>query len=371
MNIGISTTKIEPDYTHGQLDGIGIYTTHLRDGYLARGHTVTGISYPSLTGSKSKMSVGKPFSIPYPVGAASSILTNGLLRYKCDADIFHVTDYMALPMNCPVVATLYDAIPLKHPEMVNSRLRWIKNYVMKSAASYADHIIAISQYSVAELVEYYKIPESRISVIHCGVDSEWLEPVSAENIEKALQKYHLQAGYFLFVGTLQPRKNLSRVLDAYYNLPASVREQRKLVVVGRAGWGCDEILQRLEQLQVQGDIIWLNHVTDKEELRYIYSAAGVFVFPSLYEGFGLPVLEAFACRVPVITSSTTSLPEASGGAALEVNPESVDEISAAMELLAENSDQREKYVELGFIRAQKMTWDATVEQTLDLYRELL
>jgi alpha-1,3-rhamnosyl/mannosyltransferase len=371
MHIGLSTTPIEPTYTHGRLDGIGIYTKYLKDGLIERGHDVDCVSYPTRCLSSGNLSEGRPFNVSYATGVAMSMLTSGLMRFNCQTQLFHATDYKILPMKCPVVATLYDAIPLKHPDMANSKLRVIKNHILKSAAKYADHIIAISQYSVEELVEYYKIDISKISVIHCGVDKNWLEPVAGLSVEQTLKKYKLQQGYLLFVGTLQPRKNIDRILDAYSKLPVSVRSAHRLVIVGRQGWGCSETVNRLNNLQAQGDVVWLNHVSTQEELRHLYTGAGMFVFPSLYEGFGLPVVEAFACGVPVVTSNTTSLPEASGGAAIEVNPESVDEITAAMEMLIHDQQVREECIMKGRVQARRKTWDVTIDETIRLYRKIL
>ena len=371
MRIGLSTSAIEPVYTNGRLDGIGVYTNQLKRGFELSNQIVQGVSFPKLGFSQSVMSKGKVFPVPYSVAATASLISGGLIKYNLDVDVFHTTDYRVLPMACPVVATLYDAIPLKHPEMSNSRFRKIKNYTRKSVAKFADHVIAISAFSVKELVEFYEVPETKISVVHCGVEKAWLEAVSTEELNNTLQIYGLEQGYFLFVGTIQPRKNIQRVLDAYLKLPKAIQKERRLVVVGKAGWECDDIIFRLKALEKTNNILWLNNVASQDELRCLFSGAGVFVFPSLYEGFGLPVLEAFACGVPVVTSNTTSLPEVSNGIALEVNPESVDEISSAMLCLIQDEVERAERIKLGKVRAESMTWNKTVERTLNVYRKLI
>jgi alpha-1,3-rhamnosyl/mannosyltransferase len=180
----------------------------------------------------------------------------------------------------------------------------------------------------------------------------------------------LRPGYYLFVGILQPRKNLERVLQAHDTLPAELRRERPLVVVGKAGWRCEALLEKLMVKVASGEAYWLNDVHGITELRHLYAGAGVFVFPSLYEGFGLPVLEAFASGVPVVTSNTTSLPEVSAGVGFEVDPASVEEISFAMER-ALLDDERAWRIPAGRQRAAGMGWDACVEGTLSVYRRVL
>jgi alpha-1,3-rhamnosyl/mannosyltransferase len=373
MRIGLSTTTLEPSLNKGHLDGIGVYTNHLLNGFLARGYHVEGRSFPKFLKSRTAypLVTGKPFFGSFISLASMALLTGGRFRTDPHVDIFHVTDYRVVPMQCPVVASLHDAIPMKYPHLASSRFRTVKNYIQRSVAQYADRVITLSHYTIPDIVEYYGIPESRISVVPCGVDSSWLTPASEKEVESALGKRGLVPGYFLFVGTIQPRKNIERILDAYTRLAESVRRERKLVIVGRAGWRCDALVARLGELIQAGQVVWLNDVQTEVELRHLYAGAGVFVFPSIFEGFGIPILEAFASGVPVVTSNTTSLPEVSGGAAIEINPESVDDILSAMELLAVDDGERRKRIEAGRKRVASFTWAATVEKTLDVYRQLL
>ncbi|WP_229425262.1 glycosyltransferase family 1 protein [Massilia sp. Se16.2.3] len=167
-------------------------------------------------------------------------------------------------------------------------------------------------------------------------------------VAATLARHRLQPGYFLFVGTLQPRKNVERVLGAYLALPAAVRAERALVIVGAAGWRCETLLRRIAAAQADGArVIWLDKLGEAAALRHVYAGAGVFVFPSLYEGFGIPVLEAFASNVPVVTSSTTSLPEVSAGAALEVDPLDEGAIGAAMLAPVRDDALRERCIRAG------------------------
>ena len=373
MRIGLSTTMLEPSLTRGHIDGIGVYTKHLLQGYRDRGYHVEGRSFPGFLKSSSghRFVRGKSFPGSFASLAAMALLTGGRFRSDPGLDVFHVTDYHVVPMRCPVIASLHDAIPLKYPDFASSRWRKIKNFIQCSVARYADRVITLSEYTIADIVRFYGIPESRISVVPCGIDPVWFNRDPEEEIRSTLKRRSLEPGYFLFVGTLQPRKNLERILAAYAHLPASLRKTRKLVVVGRGGWNCESVLARLRTMSQSGEAVWLNDVDTESELRHLYAGAGVFVFPSLVEGFGIPVLEAFASGVPVVTSNTTALPEVSGGAALEINPESIDDLVSAMQLLSSDAAERRKRIDAGLKRASFFSWSATVDKTLEIYHQVV
>lgn len=367
MRVGLSASVLDPAYNNGRPDGMSVCTRQLLSGLRRSGHEVQQYSF---TGNANGASHWQRFPQSFAAMAGMGMATGGMSRFDPPVDVFHVTDYRTVPMRCPVVATLYDAIPMVFPEMANPRFRRFKNFVLRRAAGFADHVIAISRYSVPELVEHFGVPESRISVVYCGVGSDWGLPILEADWRQTLVHRGLQAGYYLFVGILQPRKNLERVLQAHDSLPDDLRKERPLVVVGKAGWRCEEMLEKLRAKVARGEARWLNDVHGLSELRHLYAGAGVFVFPSLYEGFGLPVLEAFASGVPVVTSNTTSLPEVSAGVGFEVNPASVEEIAYAMQqgLLPEERAWR---IPAGRQRAAEMSWDACVEGTLAVYRKVI
>jgi alpha-1,3-rhamnosyl/mannosyltransferase len=367
MRVGLSTSVLDPNYNNGRPDGMSVCTRHLLSGLSRQGHQVEQYSF---SGVEHATPGQQRFPHSFAVMAGLGIATGGRNRIAPPVDIFHVTDYHVVPMRCPVVATLYDAIPMVFPEMASPRFRRFKNFVLRQAAGFADHVIAISHYSVAELVEHFEVPESQISVVHCGVGSEWLSPLSEAAWRETLLRRGLCYGYYLFVGILQPRKNLERVIKAHDLLPTELRKERPLVVVGKAGWHCEALLDKLASKQSLGEARWLNDVHGLTELRHLYAGAGVFVFPSLYEGFGLPVLEAFASGLPVVTSSTTSLPEVSGGVGFEVDPTSVEDIAQAMQNGLIESE-RQWRIPAGRERAAQMNWDACVEGTFAVYRKVL
>jgi len=367
LRIGLSTTTTEPGLTGGRLDGIGVYSNALLRELPGANCAVAPYSF----GPAAQLAIGRPMPRSLALATVTDLLLPGT-RQHMDVDIFHATDYRIVRMDCPVVATLHDALPIAHPEWCNPRLRGLKNWAQVNAARKADHVIAVSEFAIAELVQCFGVDERRISVVPNGVDEAWLEPAPANAVAATLRATGLRAGYFLTVGTIQPRKNFGRLLEAYLGLPASIRAQRQLVIVGAPGARSEDVVNRIRAAQQNGEnVVWLSHLTSFDQLRHVYAGAGVFVFPSLYEGFGIPIVEAFGSGVPVVASNSTSLPEVTAGAAIDVDPLSVAAIGSAMLELARDEALRRRCVAAGTVRALQLTWGETARKTAAVYRSLL
>ncbi|NMG56615.1 glycosyltransferase family 4 protein [Aromatoleum aromaticum] len=285
-------------------------------------------------------------------------------------DLVHATDhYVPRLRGVPVLATLMDAIPLSHPEWVAYRFKSLKNEAWRRSAHWADQVLTISEFSRQEIARWFRLPESRISVIPLWVDARWFETPEEAELERVRRDYALPGRFFLFVGTLQPRKNLERLVQAHAMLPANVRRDCPLIVAGRSGWGCEDLVGRLEGGGLP-DVRWLSYVPDAD-LPVMLALATALVFPSLYEGFGLPVLEAFAAGTPVIASSAASVPEVAGDAALLADPMDARGWCEAMAALADDDTLAGRLRESGRARARLFSWDRTAAELAQLYGQVV
>lgn len=377
MKVGFGTTVLANGLARNGVDGIGSYTLELGN-ELSRledvslvpagfGITITGGGF-SATGTP--VNLGR-YAMSAGLGAVTPMAFPAERLLAANIDLFHATDHLIPKFSgIPVVATLMDAIPLSNPEWVRMRLAPLKRWLWRRAGHWADHIITISEYSKREIVEHFGIAPEKISVTPLGVDARFFERFDVASRNDILRRLELPEQFFLFVGTLQPRKNLERVLSAHASLPMRLQAEVPLVVVGRAGWGCDALVARLNDIQRRRTVRWLKYLPD-HEVRCLMQSAQAMVFPSLCEGFGLPVVEAFASGLPVITSNTTSLPEVAGDAALLVNPENTAEIGDAMRQVLENLALSERLSVAGLQRARELSWQVCAQSTLEAYRRVL
>lgn len=375
-SIGLSANVLAADRGSARHDGIGVYTQALEHELVAMGIPVSRVSAPTLRrwlrGSRGPNEPA--FRYPLSLEIARTALTGrcalGGAAVEAAVDVYHATDYLVPQLRrTPVVATVYDAIPLAHPEWANQRLRRIKNRLLRASVSRADLVIAISKAAVGELVEFYGVPEARVRVVPLGVDPRWTEPPPVETVRETLARHRLEPGFFMFVGTLQPRKNLETLLAAYDRLPAHVVRDRQLVIVGKYGWGAESLRLELIRRTAAGRCVWLDYV-DAGMLRGLYSAAGAFVFPSLAEGYGLPVLEALAAGLPIVASDLPVLREVAGNMARFVPARDADAMAAAM-LAAAGDAQTDSVREARRAHARGADWRTCARRTVEVYRELL
>lgn len=376
MRIGLGTTVWAKGVETGRLDGIGHYTQELFRHFLASQNGKQLV--PVVFGSAGSQALDGTPVTRLPIYSASALWSaisgtgfpgTGFLRKE--VDLFHATDHFTPKLtDIPVVATLMDAIPLSHPQWASQRARKLKNWLWKSSGHWADHVITISDFSKSEIARWFGISENKISVTSLGVDARYFERVANANIEHCMHAMKLPERFFLFVGTFQPRKNIDRIIDAHEALPRSLRKAVPLLIVGHSGWGSDPVVARLEAYGDNGEVRWLRNVGDLAK-RVMMQRATALVFPSLLEGFGLPVLEGFASQTPVITSNTSSLPEVAGDAAWLLDPTDVNAIAEAMHTLAREEAVGRALVARGLERAQTFTWDACARQTEAVYAQVL
>jgi alpha-1,3-rhamnosyl/mannosyltransferase len=285
-------------------------------------------------------------------------------------DLYHEPNYVAFRTEVPTVVTIHDLSFIRYPEThPRDRVRWLERGLPRTIER-AAAIVVDSQFTRQELLETFAVPATRVHAIPLGAAPAF-RPRAREETATYLGPLGLTHGsYVLTVGTLEPRKNLSHVLAAYEMLPARLRERYPLVVAGARGWRADELEARLRELTVRERIRFLGHVSDGD-LPLLYSGAGAFVFPSLYEGFGLPPLEAMASGVPILVADRAALPEVAGNCAVLLDPERPDETARSIERLLEGDALRIDMAQRGLRRAASYTWEACARSTLEVYRATL
>lgn len=376
MRIGFGCTVLARGLNRGGVDGIGSYTRELgKELSVQKNIQLTPVLFREMPGESfpfdgEHIRYAQRFSIMAGM-AAFAALPFPKLKAKPGIDIFHATDHLVPKLsNTPVVATLMDAIPLTHPEWLNTRFAQQKNWLWKQTAQWADHILTISEYSKQEIATHFKIDPEKISVIPLGVNECFFDRFSQDQKREITHRYGLPDQFYLFLGTLQPRKNVERLLDAHAMLPMDKQKEIPLVIVGREGWGCETLVRRLKDNTLSGRVYWLKYLPEID-VRLLMQAASALVFPSLCEGFGLPVVEAFASELPVIVSNTTAFPEIAQDAALLVDPMDVGQISQAMRQITESPSLTGTMVANGKQRARELNWQTCAKRTADIYQRLL
>jgi len=261
------------------------------------------------------------------------------------------------------VITICDVTPLLFPEAHGRMNVWHHRFVLPAILRQADHIITISEASKQDIVRFYRIAEEKVTVTLLAAGRSFGSAVPLSAARQAVRPYLLN------VGTLEPRKNLPCLLRAY----AAARQKglpHRLVVTGAAGWGASPLARLVAELHLDADVSFTGFIPD-DELPGLYAGAEFFIYPSLYEGFGLPVLEAMASGTPVITSNCSSLPEVAGDAALLVDPRSEAELCSAMLKLAGNRELLGAMRAKGLVQAARFSWERTAQETWGVYEKLL
>lgn len=291
---------------------------------------------------------------------------------KEGADVIHLPDY-ALPImdmgSRPYIITVHDLAFIFYPETFSKGKLLTKLLLIKPSLAKARRIIAVSENTKKDLIDVYKIPAEKIRVVYNGVDVDQFKPLDKQDVEKQLQDLGLIPGYILYIGTLEPRKNVPTIIKAYKALKEKYKIREKLVIGGGKGWLYDDIFRLVSELNLIEDIIFTGYVK-AEDLPYLYNGAAVFVYPSLYEGFGFPPIEAMACGVPVVTGNVSSLPEVVGDAGIQISPTDVEAVASAIYKIISDPVHAAELSDRGLERCKRFTWEETAKKTMAVYREV-
>lgn len=273
-----------------------------------------------------------------------------------------------LPQHCAGVVTLHDLAFLRFPDVLTrSKRLYHRTFTVRSLRR-ATMIIAVSESTRQDAIELVGIPAKHIQTVYTCIN-ERFSNVSKEDEAHALrQKYGLTGGFLLYLGTLEPRKNIPTLIEAYARLRQTYNRQEKLVIAGGKGWLYDTIFEKVQALGLESEVIFPGFVPDEEQATW-YAAASAFVYPSLYEGFGLPVAEALACGTPTVTTTVSSLPEAGTGVALTVEPHDVTAMADALYTALTDSTLREKCRAIAPTIAERFSAHAMVQHTLRVYEQ--
>ena len=367
-----ATSLVQP------LTGIGQYTLRLVAELAKNEHINTNYfngyswstsasvrSFPNIGNLKKNISKFLPYAYEFRRFAQQKAFNVG--NHKIKADVYHDPNFLPLVFDGPTVITVHDLSYIRHPEVHPYQRVRIMRKLLPPAIEKSSCIIADSHFTKSEIAKEFSIDVNKIKVIHLGVSEEFYPRTNAES-QQVLNKYNLIVGKFILaVGTLEPRKNLIQVISAYLLMSSELALEFPLVIVGVRGWKEKGFLKELEKLLFEKKAFLLGYVPSNE-LPFIYSGARAFIFPSLYEGFGLPPLEAMACGTPVITSNTSSIPEVVGDAGSTVSIGDVDALKNYIEILCRDDLIHTKYAAAGITQAAKFSWADCAKKTLEAYQ---
>lgn len=288
-----------------------------------------------------------------------------------DLDLLHGLAFAApLASRCPTVVTVHDLSFLRFPEAFRRANRTYLAWITRLSTRRAARVIAVSESTRRDVIDLCGVPEARVVTVPNGVDEQYC-PAEPAAVAEFRRRKGLPERFLLYLGTLEPRKNLEALIAAYARLPERAGAGRpKLVIAGGKGWFFETIFARVAELGLADDVLFPGYVP-AAELPWWYRAAELFVYPSRFEGFGLPVLEAMACGTPVVTTTASSLPEVAGDAALLVDPDDTAGLTAALSRVLTDAALRADLGEAGLRQAARFSWARTAAQTAQVYRAIL
>jgi len=284
-------------------------------------------------------------------------------------DVYHATNYFLPPArSVRRVVTFHDLAFIRRPELCSPKISGMFARNAGRFAAEADAVIACSESTRADTIELLGADPAKVVVAYEAVDEDFTPVDRAEAAEKLERAYGIRQPFLLFVGTIEPRKNLSVLVQAFSRIANEI--PHTLVLAGGPGWNSQPVFKAVDQLGLRDRVVCTGFVSNHSDLAWFYSAADLFVFPSLYEGFGLPLLEAMTCGCPIAAAKTSSIPEVAGAAALYFDPSSPDDIAACIKKLLEDAPMRYSLVARGLVQAEKFSWQDCARATLDVYKRV-
>ena len=356
-------------------DGIGWSVTRLLGHLLKATSPHRFVAFTNLAAEAVQAEFGHPpnlevVSFQLPTYTAWEQVGLPIALARARVDLFHAP--LGLPILCPVpaITTIHDLCFLTQPQTFTPRMRTYFRFALPAAARRAVIVLTVSEASKRALVELLGVPVTKIRVVPQAVAEEFVPVTDPGELRDVLARYRLPAEFLLYVGTLEPRKNVGRLIQACQRLWEQGRLELPLVLAGRRGWMSQSIFDAAREAGLGARIIFPGYVA-RADLPALYSAARLFVYPSLCEGFGLPPLEAMACGTAVVASTATSLPEVLGDAARLVDPLDVDALARAIEEMVGDRALRERLRAAGLARAGTFRWASTAARVLELYDSVL
>jgi glycosyltransferase involved in cell wall biosynthesis len=292
--------------------------------------------------------------------------------YRERADLFHAPHYVLPPLTpCRSIVTIHDCIHLRFPQYLPNRGAYAYARASLWVATHrASRILTVSEASKRDILEYFNIPETKIDVIYNAIDERFNEPPAEADVARVQERFQLQDPFVLYAGNIKPHKNLERLIEAFYIFRRRGFDSVKLLIIGDEISKYATLRRAVHRLQLHKHVRFLGFVPD-ETLAVLYRLAAVFVFPSLYEGFGLPPLEAMASGTPVVTSNVSSLPEVVGDAAVLIDPHDADAIADGIYRVMSDAALRQHLRDSGFARVRHFSWERSIRRVHEIYQELL
>ena len=372
MRIGFDATALPP-----HIGGAGNYIVQLIRAFARLSHKHKFVIFAHQSGY-SRIATNETESLewvivkdkpPYQRLIWEQTSLSGLAQ-KAGINLLHSPHYTRpLKLSCKSVVTFHDMTFFLMPQMHSRSKRIFFPRMIRYSAKHANAIITDSESTRNDTIRLLDIQSKKVKAIHLGVDESFKKINDQQKLNLVLEKYELPEHFILFVGTLEPRKNLPVLLHALKHL-IDKGCTTPLAIVGSRGWGYDEIFQLVNKLHLEKFVHFTGYV-EKQDLPVIYNLASIFVYPSVYEGFGLPPLEAMACGTPAITTNVSSMPEYAGDAGILIPPNDENTLADAMIQLLDDKALRKKLARLGQIQAAKFSWEKTALETLQVYQQTI